>query len=336
MRLPAILPLALVLLLAPPARACDTPVYRYALESWPADNYRATVVHRGPLAAESQLLVNHLKERAAAANLSVQIIDLDQPPDELPEFVRALDVSAGPRLVVNYPAATRIDAEVWSGAFTPEAVEALLDSPRRREMVAHLRAAETVWLVLESGKTEADEAAAKVVEESRPASPPSSVLRVRRDDPAEAMLVRQLLGSEPDLAGLAEPMAFPVFGRGRVLYALVGAGITAENVRKAAGFLGGDCSCTVKRDNPGTDLLLTADWGELKVVEGRGDLDSVVIGEGTGEAPSAPELKGGGSRAALWVAAAFAGGLVLLTGALALWSRKPPPIAGEVASRYSA
>ncbi len=321
---------ALCLVLVPPARACDTPVYRYALESWPADNYRAVVIHRGPLTAEARLLADHLQERAASANLSVQVVDLDWPPDELPEPVRNLDVSAGPRLIVNYPTVTRIDGEAWSGALTPEAVEALLDSPLRRKVVSHLRAGETVWLLLESGTRGADEAAAKAVDENRPASPPSVVLRVRRDDPAEAVLVRQLFGSEPDLAGLSEPMAFPVFGRGRVLYALVGAGVTAENVRKAAAFLGGDCSCTIKRDNPGTDLLLTADWGELKVVEGRGDVEAAVIREGTGEAlAKAAPGPAGGSRAALWVAVAFAGGLVLLTGVLALRSKPRRPGSGS-------
>jgi hypothetical protein len=137
--------------------------------------------------------------------------------------------------------------------------------------------------------------------------------------------VRQLLGSEPDLAGLSEPMAFPVFGRGRVLYALVGAGITAENVRKAAEFLGGDCSCTVKRDNPGTDLLLIADWGEIKPAVFRGDRESVVIGNGIHD-KAAPVPEGERSRAALWVAVGFAGGLVLLTGALVLRSRKQRPV----------
>jgi hypothetical protein len=312
------------------ANACDTPVYRYALENWPADNYRAAVVHRGPLAAEKQLLVDRLKERAGSANLSVQVIDLDSlPQSELPQNLPTIDVSAGPALVVNYPAATRIDGAAWSGALTSESVEALIDSPLRRLAVTHLHVGETVWLLLEGGTKEADDAAAKVVEDNRPAAPTSAVLRVRRDDPVEAVLVRLLLGSEPDLAGRTEPMAFPVFGRGRVLYALVGAGITAENVRRAASFIGGDCSCTVKRDNPGIDLLLTADWGEIKVGVGQGDVESLVasgtaydIGE-PAHADAEPKA-GGWSRAPLWVALGFAAVLVLLTGTLALRSRKPP------------
>ena len=57
-----------------------------------------------------------------------------------------------------------------------------------------------------------------------------------------------------------KPMVFPVFGRGRALWAYIGAGITEENIAEAAQFLIGPCSCQIKRQNPGSDLLLTADW----------------------------------------------------------------------------
>jgi hypothetical protein len=309
-----------------PLRACDTPVYRYALENWPADAYRATVLHRGPLSAEQQRLVSHLKERAASANLAVQVIDLRQPPQaDIPERFRAVDLSAGPSLVVNYPTATKIEADAWSGPLSADAVAALVDSPARRETARRLHAGETVWLLLESGNQAADEAAAKVVGDNRLAVPASSVLRVRRDDPAERLLVRMLLDSERDLAERAEPMAFPVFGRGRVLYALVGAGITAENVRRAGSFLGGDCSCTLKRDNPGTDLLLTADWSDVRPAAA--DVEAPAV-RGAPSAAPPPQSKGEGrSRGALWVAVVFAGGLVVLTGTLALRSRKQPPAA---------
>jgi len=315
----------LLLLPVPPLRACDTPVYRYALENWPADNYRATVLHRGPLPADQQRLVDHLKERAASANVTVQVIDLGRPAQaDVPERLRAIDLSAGPALVVNYPTATKIEADAWSGPLSADAVEMLFDSPARREAARRLRAGETVWLLLESGQKADDEAAAKVVGENRPAVPASAVLRLRRDDPAERLLVRTLLASEPDLAGRTEPMAFPVFGRGRVLYALVGAGITAENVRQAGAFLGGDCSCTVKRDNPGTDLLLTADWGDVKTAAV--ETETPAVRGAPAAAPPEPQPKGEGwSRGALWVAVVFAGGLVVLTGSLALRSRKQPP-----------
>ena len=44
--------------------------------------------------------------------------------------------------------------------------------------------------------------------------------------------------------------------RGVVLHALVGRGITPENIEDAHTFITGACSCVVKEQNPGFDLLL--------------------------------------------------------------------------------
>ncbi|MFB3786768.1 MAG: hypothetical protein ACE15F_10410 [bacterium] len=88
-----------------------------------------------------------------------------------------------------------------------------------------------------------------------------SILRLSRDDPAEKMLIEILLRSEMDLVDYEqEPMAFPVFGQGRILYALVGGGIEPETIREACEFIVGPCSCQVKALNPGTDLLMRAEW----------------------------------------------------------------------------
>jgi hypothetical protein len=54
-----------------------------------------------------------------------------------------------------------------------------------------------------------------------------------------------------------------VFGLGRALLPLIGAGITQKNIYDAASFLAGPCSCEVKEQNPGFDLLLNADWDTL-------------------------------------------------------------------------
>ena len=44
------------------------------------------------------------------------------------------------------------------------------------------------------------------------------------------------------------------------MYALVGQGIDEANIREACEFLIDWCSCQVKAQNPGTDLLLAVDW----------------------------------------------------------------------------
>ncbi|MHC4727968.1 MAG: hypothetical protein ACYS17_12150, partial [Planctomycetota bacterium] len=88
-----------------------------------------------------------------------------------------------------------------------------------------------------------------------------SILPVSRSDPNEIMLLSLLLGSEPDLDEYADkPVIFPVFGRGRALYALIGEGINTDNIRETIAFIVGPCGCEIKMMNPGVDLLMAANW----------------------------------------------------------------------------
>jgi hypothetical protein len=277
-----------VLLCFRPAAACNVPVFRYALERWPADPYEVVLFHRGPLSAADQALLARLEKHANLKRANVTRLD-----GELQTLYEAQKNPELPWLVVRYPAAARNDAVVWAGRLSDGAVRTLLDSPVRRELARRIAAGETaVWLLLECGDRARDDAAAAVLHKRLPQLPkllrlpaltddPAdriaadgpplkiafSMLRVSRSDPDEQMLVRMLLHSEDDLFDRREPMAFPVFGRGRALWALVGKGITSGNIDEAGAFLVGPCSCQVKRQNPGTDLLLTADWDAL--IEGR-------------------------------------------------------------------
>ena len=94
-----------------------------------------------------------------------------------------------------------------------------------------------------------------------------SVLRVSRKVAAEKVFIKMLLGTEEDLADLKGPMTFPVFGQGRALYALVDKGINEANIIEACEFLVGPCSCQVKQQNPGVDLLITANWMQMAGAE---------------------------------------------------------------------
>ena len=48
----------LVLSAAALAPTCNIPVFRYALERWPADSYEVILFHRGPLTAAEQALAD--------------------------------------------------------------------------------------------------------------------------------------------------------------------------------------------------------------------------------------------------------------------------------------
>ena len=88
-----------------------------------------------------------------------------------------------------------------------------------------------------------------------------SQLRVSRKDAAEQAFLQMLLNCEPDLGDYKdEPMVFPVFGRGRALEPLIGKGLSLDNVWDYCAYITGACSCEVKKQNPGVDLLTALDW----------------------------------------------------------------------------
>ncbi len=249
---------------AVPAWACSVPVFRYALEHWKPDAFEAVVTHRGTLTAEA---LRSLEE--SGANLAVRTV-VDATAQE-------------PRVSIRFP---RTKAELWSGALGE--VAPVLDSPARSEIAKRIGEGQSaVWVVLESGDRARDDAAASAIDERLEYLAATlelprleaqdianglvsvaqedlrlefSTLRLSRGDVKEKIFVAMLLGAERGLADSREPMVFPVFGRGRALYALVGDGIRSETIDRAATFLIGKCSCQVKEENPGADLLIAADW----------------------------------------------------------------------------
>ena len=286
-------PAVLLVLLAVTGLACSVPVFRYALERWPADHYRAVIFHRGLLTPTQQAAVDKLgpdgPEEGNRSNIEVRLIDMDDNPG--PEWIgwwEAQQAATLPWLAVMYPPASGIPLALTAGPLDARTIEQLVDSPVRAEVARRLLGGETsVWILLEIGDKAGDDAAEarlsirlKHLEQTLELPTLEqedienglvsvsqdelqvkfSVIRVSRDDPAEKALVRMLLGTEEDLRELEQTMVFPVFGRGRALYALVGPGINNETVDQACTFLVGACSCEAKEINPGVDLLITADW----------------------------------------------------------------------------
>lgn len=291
--------LALAALIAPVrfTRACSVPVFRYALERWPADPYEVIVFHHNPLTTAERSAVDILSQATTApaqANLRVRLVD---PAGELDAPTAALwqrhFTDQLPWFVVLFPRVSGIKRLAWSGPLTAETAQAVTDSPLRREITRRiLNGQSAVWVLLNGGDEKIDNAVAvrlktqlarlsKSLELPAPVGPAGltsdergnpvtenlrvsfSLLRLSPRDPRERFLVGMLISCEPDLAELSaagKPIAIPVYGRGRALYALVGEGITERNVRIACRSLVAACSCQVKREHPGIDLLIKADW----------------------------------------------------------------------------
>ena len=284
---------ASVTLSCSPIWACSIPVFRYALERWSADDYEVIVFYQDNLSIEEQTMVDKLKKASSNsnshANIIVRTVNLSESPDEsMRKLWEAQSSSELPWMVVRYPRFSRVLEDAWSGHFTAAAVEMLLDSPTRKEIARRILEGEAaVWVLLESGIQQQDEAAARLLEtqlkkmeETLEISVPEedgildmaytltnsdkpvkfSMVRLSRNDPSEQIFVQMLLHTELDLKTVSKPMAFPIFGRGRVLYALVGDGINEDNIEMACSFLVGWCSCEVKELNPGVDILMSVNW----------------------------------------------------------------------------
>ncbi len=351
------------------------PVFRYALERWPADSYEILVFSRGELPTKERAVVDWIQEHGSAgqegvANCRVGVIDLDGQLDPYAQAVWDKQSSAKPPwMVVRYPRYPPAEADVWAGRPSLDVAKRMLDSPVRHTLAENLlRGDVMVWLFLPCGDRAKDAAALKLLRaelkrvegllelppealapmeyygeeetsEDEAASddePPRvvlSVVNVARRDPAEDMLVRMLLQSEPDLRTFTEPMAFPVFGRGRLLYALVGKGINAETIDETCAFLTGPCMCEVKAQNPGLDLLMSVDW-DARVVEplvgdeefarlaGRPTTGPAAGNRAQGGLPSLPASEGEGPNLLVRSVLTALGVVVVLVVALALVVRR--------------
>ncbi len=283
--------------------ACSVPVFRYALERWQPDLFQALVLYKGELSdgQKKSLEAFDRSEGKSQANLELVMVDLDDsPPPELLTLLEQQKETSLPRILLMPPPFRGEASPLWSGALEDKTALAafnnIVDSPVRRKIVKRLLAGDSaVWLCIESGDKKQDDPAFEIVEkhlkklqkemklpeqdpkdledpssqvrfEKLPVHIAFSTIRISRSDPLEKGLISQLMKTEDDLLKESgKPMVFPVFGRGRALWAYIGAGINEDNLAEAAQFLIGPCSCEIKNQNPGSDLLVVADWeGELE------------------------------------------------------------------------
>lgn len=286
--------MAFVASMASIVTACNVPVFRYALERWRPDPFRLTLFHRGPLSPADQQLFAMLDTQLEKTGANVVVDDVDLAASSDQQDAPTNDVTSArlPLLVLRYPPQLQIPVPIWTGPLTKDSFAQMTDSATRREIVRRLVDGQTaVWLLLESGQAAADDAAAVLIEEqlqrleqqlklpeltsaeddkllaATPLKLSFSLLRVPRGD-ADQPLIQTLLHAEPDLLDRSDPMVFPIFGRGRAMWPLIGPGITASNIHETASFLVGACSCEIKDLNPGFDLLIATDWDALLHQEG--------------------------------------------------------------------
>ncbi len=226
-----------------------------------------------------------------SSRIEIKVVDIRESSDlRWKAMWQARTDKSLPVLAAFYPLGSDAAGEspAYVAPLTRESLQGILGSPVREEIAANLVAGDSaVWIFLESGDQAKDLAAYSILEQQLqldsswlelpspaelevepevltqakiPLRIHFSIVRLKKDDNAERFLIESLLNSESDLKQFDEPIAFPVFGRGRVLYALIGKGIAADTIRTASSFVVGPCSCQVKNQNPGFDLLMQCDW----------------------------------------------------------------------------
>ena len=90
-----------------------------------------------------------------------------------------------------------------------------------------------------------------------------STIAVSRNDPEEEIFISMLLKHSPRMRSVTDqPIAIPIFGRGRVLEGMIGEDITLEHTLGASSYLCSACSCQVKEENPGLDMLMAVKWDD--------------------------------------------------------------------------
>lgn len=283
------LPILTLGFLTSAAFCCNVPVFRYALERWEPDPFQLVIFHDKPLPTEINARLKALEPLVdapdARPNWQVTLVDTNKPVPALWSGLWQQQKSMPlPAYALCTPEWKKKDPALHSGPATVAELDALIASPKRSEVLAKLlKGTAVTWLIIET----ADEKANKQLHDLLKAEtarlmdviqiPPNigkdginvlsklpvevsfTTVTMRANDPAEAMLIKLLNNGDE----ISEPTLFPIFGRGRVLASMPASTLNKELLEETARFLCGACSCQVKAQNPGFDLLMLAHWTSI-------------------------------------------------------------------------
>lgn len=278
------------------AQACAIPVFRYALEHWPAQPCRIIVYHQGVFSPEQRAMVDALGQ----SNLcSVETCDVAAPSNMADSSLD--DPMKIWRSLPHQPALPTVTLSCWGGRknepqavlsrpFNRETVDALTTkTPFHREVARRLLTGDSVvWVVLTAPDAARNDAARRMLTTTLHKMEQELTLPNKRDpndttfDIAmntsiplrmrftvlevpgrglDADLFRSALRSiTTNAVTMTEPVVIPVFGRGLALDAFYGPALDAETVQSTCEFLCGDCSCNVKDMQLGVSLFMPINW----------------------------------------------------------------------------
>lgn len=259
-----------VFLSAPVIQACNTPVYEYTFQMWSRDPYQVWYYYRDSEDPADAPVNRYLEQASEGADAhmniefeKVNITDLESAGDNTPErkaWARHLTRPLPFHLIL-----TPRGTELFVGRLSISDAKHMGQSPKVEELAGQLCEGKQGVLLLLLGSSAQENAAARkvlqaVVAKARAQGIDAGLVEVRRDDPKERWLVRQLLQLEDDLRGIRSPMVFGVFGRAHATEPYVSKGISAENMAELLEFMNGPCACEIKTSSLGMDLLTNFNW----------------------------------------------------------------------------
>ena len=271
------------------SEACEIPVFRYALERWNADPYRLQVyVPSGQSLSDvdqkriDSFVLESFKS-GGDANFSIEELEKDH---------------SKVTYELLYPLKSGIIRPVISGDLKDLKSKLILSSPSRSKLEKFILSGKSiVWVIIPSDdpvKSEDFKKALKarvskalssvklsdgiikkentkneklskeelenILHSQIPLELSFELIEIDRNDQRESVFIDMLLRQNPQLMDYKGSIAFPVFGRGRVLD-----GVTDVNngeLEELTVYLSSHCSCTVKEENPGIDLLMVVPWAD--------------------------------------------------------------------------
>lgn len=268
-------------------QGCTVPVFRYALDRWPAEIWTLEAPRS---AFTSEPLASALRNLGGNSPLNLAA----RPwPDTGRTDARLSFPDTGEK------------GAAWTGPITADSFLTLTDSPARRELARRILAGDSlVWVTVLSSDAAANDAltdrlkrrlafvqTAAQLPQIDPGDPSSTLgpgpelklqfsqLAVSRSDPAEAAFIAMLAGPVGSkLLASTAPFAAVVFGRGRVLGAWSADVLTDERLDETNLFITRACSCEAKSLHPGWDLLMKVDWdAELRNVSEAGGVIAAAL-----------------------------------------------------------
>ncbi len=224
--------------------ACTTKVSEWVLINSLPNEYLLAYYHKDPLSETVRKQNSELAGEISSAN--IQFRSVLKKDIEKPYYA----------LIYNN--------RLFSKYYDPQELNDLSVSPLRKIIASELMSGKLcVMLYLKTGIPAKDDPELQIIKRTITASPFREIIPVvelDRNNVEEKHLVSMLLNVEDDLKGINEPMLFGVFARFKALEPLLGKGITEENINLMIDFLTADCSCLIKDDLPGTDILFTNNW----------------------------------------------------------------------------